>query len=132
MLKNNNFCICSGCLKTDLTSSSAMSELITQAGVLALLDFHSESYSTRGSCAQPVGCSLSLLQNPHHHCAVQCNRPPIQMLGLQDSQSRPNKKSQCSSPGIEPGTFCIRFPDSTPTPLQLATHHFNSLLRLLY
>ena len=109
-------------LKLWLASSSAMSELITQAGVLAPLDVHSESYSTRGSCAQPVGCSLSLLQNPHHHCAVQCNWLPAPMHGVTGTRSVPSLTRSRSVPrrGSNPGPLAF---GSRTLPL----HHFNSL-----
>ena len=102
-------------LKLWLASSSAMSELITQAGVLAPLDVHSESYSTRGSCAQPVGCSLSLLQNPHHHCAVQCNRPPRSNAWVTGTRSVPGlTRSRSVLAGDRTRDLLIQFPELYP------------------
>ena len=45
--------------------------------------------------------------------------------------SGPNKKSQCSSLGIEPGTFSIQSSRSTPTPLQLAWPKMLGVMRIV-
>ena len=74
--------------------------------------------------SQPFGRASTFLWfhslQTQWHYTIQCNRSPIPVLGVTGfAVSRPSKKSQCSSSGIEPGTFSIQSAGSTPTPLQL-------------